>query len=615
MTNMQIDLNNGTSVVNSYAEVLVAWSGWLTDALSRVSLPLEPKAARDKLCQAFSDLATAKKRGRFLILAFGSVARLEPAKDLDLIIVDGTSEVLHHAYGRIVIGKLQVDLNVVSSAWLQNAWKDVEWGYWISESYPLLATDEALEEIWRHHVNFYWSPAGIRRRAVSHHTITRELVSSCSLAYATGRPLLARLLAHEAGRSLVFTIIDRHGDRVFCHRSLRSEFNDALTRGNIQKHLPLALFDALLWDHDDDGTRFVELRRRMSALQRSTDFIAITGCNPGQSRIKRFGALAVCAKSDAGKWLETLLVDLEAEHWLPQPTSLGIADADLNRLLPTEGLAGTTGIRPQTASSVQIIPTFGDIEGTRWASYHNGRLKLIVNTGGCKTPSCHFCTLPSYGRALPRTDLPQTLDAALAKYQPSELALYNDGNFFNCREIPVEVFDQVCQTIRRYHVDGLVVESIPRFVTRHKIAALKNQSNVRCLTVALGMQSVGNFFSIPYLGRPDVDALFDLAIDQIHAADADVRLYLLWHFGPASLDVWEERLAATLAWGRTRGVERISICHYRPPILTSESVQDSIAVNRLRDLVGRLSDNGITQVEIVNEGLASCTPATRNQVF
>ncbi|MEC4723276.1 hypothetical protein RY831_29395 [Noviherbaspirillum sp. CPCC 100848] len=581
------------------------WAEWIADAISLPTLFCSPAELRRALRDAVTKHAHATSVSGCMILLFGSAARLEDARDLDLIVVDpGMPPDEHHYYCRHSTHELQIDLNVVSTEWLSTAWRDVEWGYWLAESFPLLRSDTKCEALWSRSVNLYWSRQGINLRRDYHQECVQRLISVNDAIDRDAYPLLSRLLAHESARALACALIDQYGERIFSHRSLLDEFRNAVQRSGLSPLMQTSYITALAPGGLEDTVKFLSLRRNISRLYRSEQFKKITGYSLSDSLKGRVHSLAMLVNGPTGSWMETQLKLLSADKWLPQPTRLFVTDDLLARIfkLHMENEPRAKVVR----HAARIVPTMGNISGARWAQYENGRLKLIVNTGGCKTPSCHFCHLPSYGRSLPRGDFVATVDDALTRYKPDELALYNDGNLLNEREVPDETLLEVCRTISKYGIRRLIVESIPRFVTRRKIEAVVKESKVDELTVAMGFQSAGNFFSIPYFGRPDVDTLFDFAIEEIHAAGATVRLYLLWGFGPVPIETWEERLQTSLDWAIARGVKRISVCQYRPDALGIGDQSNNAHSNRIRELLAQLKDTRSAGIEVVDGGLRSC---------
>src|SRR6185369_12137917 len=123
----------------------------------------------------------------------------------------------------------------------------------------------------------------------------------------------------------------------------------------------------------------------------------------------------------------------------------------------------------------------GGLPGVRWCELVGGRLKLILATGGCRTPTCAFCSLPRYGASLGRADPVRAVAEALARHRPKELALYNDGSLLDPRELSPEELAAICREIAAHGVARLAIESTPRFVTRQSLTELAARSGVESL--------------------------------------------------------------------------------------------------------------------------------------
>lgn len=537
-----------------------------------------------------------------LVAVFGSVARAECARDIDLIVLTDSNVVDSHRYVRINSGHWIIDLNIVSLEWLKNAWRDIEWGYCLAESYVLGATGEALESAFRRRANEYWSPKGIELRRTGHITCIYTLTKGALLARDHHLILLERLLSHEAARAVANALIDGVGGRTFSHRSLIEEINH---HPNLSEQLRQNLVKCLtpMVNHENG---YVLLRQQISAILRSQDFNGLTGYNPGDTRQDRCNTLLNCVTGASCHAVESLLEFKGGDLWLP----LVYADdaKQLGDSVSTNLSTSRTGKKIWTDSLMRAvsIPRCGNVAGARWADYQDGRLKLIANTGGCKTASCHFCALPAFGRSSESSRLKKTVKNALEKYQPRSLALYNDGNLLNPREVHREDLIETCSTIAQYKIEELIIESIPRFIYKETISNLREWTKVSNLWVAMGLQCIGNRRAIVDMGRPDIDSLFDQAIDYIHEAGGLVRLYLLWGFGGLSIQEEWRSLRASIQWACLRGVEKISICPYAAPSPEHlvETERDSLPV--LQAFIDAEFYEFRSSIEILDYSLKSC---------
>lgn len=580
------------------------WEACIPNVLSNITWCDRPILIRRQLDCAFSKAISHHDNPcpKGLVLVFGSLARPEPAQDIDLIIVlAGTSE--EHIYHRLRFGEWSVDLNVVNSNWLRDAWKDVEWGYWINDAHVVAATDPSLELLWRQSANRYWTPTGRTGRSADHISMAKSLIRAATLVSKLLNPLLYQFFMHEAARAITCGVLDRVGNRIFSHRTFITELT---TVGS--KLLPMHLIKELvcaLSGKECSFDRYVEIRGAVSDFLRNDKVQLFTGYSQSLSRIDRVNALVNLAVGSAAHKTEALLRERNAEEWLPDAVSI----ESLNQAVTAIEVQGN---HERTMKSFRLgdnveIPRRGDIPGVRWFDLKGDRLKLVVNTGGCHTPSCVFCPLPGYGRASERKSIQDTLELILSRYSPHSLALYTDGNFLDTREIPYNERQNICTLLRKHHVEELTVESIPRFVTYESIAEMLELSAVK-LTIAMGFQSYGNSYAISKLGRPDVDVLFDRAIDIIHSAGASVRLYLLtvWQ-GDTSVSISaSDRLVQSIEWAKDREVEVISICPYRNPIEKLDIAKESSYINSLLELVASINPVESSKIEVLRDSLDSC---------
>jgi len=583
------------------------WAGTVVEALANVGFDGEPIRVRRALRRRAHELAQlpAWKPRCYLLLLFGSVARAEASSDIDLVVVAADAHV-GHVYRRIRCNGRSVDFNLVNETWLRDAWRDVEHGYWLNESYVLDASDDELVAAWKQSCNLYWSAASSRTRRSTHRAMTLRLLDAHRLADNAGLPLVSRLLGHEAALACGCLLIDRLGSRVFSRRSFLGELraladempHAGATLSSLMTHL-------LPSEHGSDET-FVALSRTISTLLRDDAVASLIGLDRASTRTVRVDALSASVRPPVGPQLERTLEGSTLDAMLPSRASLAGLASTIEALVDEGVHAYPVPLLRQQRLSTEVVPRRGDIAGARWVSCDSSRLKIVVDTGGCKTASCAFCALPAFGRSTPRASVAAALEQALERYHPREVALYNDGSLLNPREVQPGEWLSACDVLRRHRIRRLTIESIPRFVTRRVVADVLARSGVGELAIAMGLQCVDNAFAVARLGRPDVDALFDFAIDEVHEARATVRLYLLWGYGPTPLAQWSDRVERSIEWARERDVEKISVCPYVSPVGGGPRPGDwERALKRLQRRVRR-SASPETVVEILEQGLESC---------
>jgi hypothetical protein len=566
------------------AAVLEAWTDRLDSSLEGwhrfARQPVELRAALRNSLRALQRIAEAD----FLLLLFGSLGRGEQSQDLDLLVVI-RGEYPAFRYRRVHLAGIQCDLNIATLGWLREAPGDAEWGYWLTESYLLAARGLEIEAAWLESANRYWSPRVRDRRLRLRLALLRKLVTAATHANDSDRPLAARCLTHEAARLLANVIIEETGRRPFSHRSLVGGLLRGLRQLDVSPAVGWNVLRALLGGFALPRSRaretYIELRVRLSAVLRSLPISS--GYSPARNQEERLTALVDLAIGPEANCLERILKPVAAGFsegsWVEE--SLGAINAVVEKGQSFRQSKATVRYRPATAP---MPPgTMAQVDGARWLEMTGKRLKVIVNTGGCKTPSCTFCALPKYGQRLPVRGLAATVRDVLETYGPDELAVYNDGSLLNPAEVSREERLAMCAVIREHHVSALTIESIPRFVHPGVIREMLFASGVGELTVSMGLQCVSDSVAVSRLGRPDVDAHFDRAVDVVVGAGAKVRLYVLWN-PPLSSEIDRVRLFSdSLRWTLRRPIHRVTVCPWIDPSPAGGSVSSDLC-GLLREL-------------------------------
>lgn len=592
------------------------WCSRLQDIISGFRLngnPLQVRYNLRQLCKKLEHNSEIKNE-EFLLLLFGSLARGEQANDIDLIVVIEDISGASHFYKRVYFGATQVDLNLVSRTWLEKAWADPERGYCISESY-VLAVKGQFEEVWRIAANKFYSWPIRKIRMKEHRSDVSILLNAAQSAETRGRIRISRLLLHEAIRRAASAVIDHSGTRIYSHRSFLGEFRHSCRRAGIPIEIESVLLRGLCRNDTSFVTQanveYLDTRRNISALLRSPEMKLNTEYRAYLPLRERVDNLVSIASSPWGSLVEHYLFDREDSKWLPETISIELARTSLEKVWRYLRPHRPISLSQESTDEIKT-PVNSSFPGVRWLEYSNNRLKLIVSTGGCKTPTCTFCLLPRYGRIGNRIELSQSLALPLKYYGPSDLALYNDGSLLNQGEINHSELFAACKVIREFGIKRLWIESIPRFVTRKILETLRELTGVESLIVGMGLQSVGNWFAIPYLGRPDVDSLFDRAIDEIRDAGAKTRLYLLWDYNVKDLDFWESRLLKSLRWACSRRVEFITVCPYVSSKESQIKKDKEYSLFRLKRILSSVENTGSTHIGISFQGKSSCGFSPKN---
>lgn len=524
------------------------------------------------------------------MLLFGSAARGETASDIDIVVLVEQGLEPIHEYERLQINGIALDLNVVDAEWLDRASLDLEQSYWLSESYAVFAKSEVWLARWVKAANMYWTIEAVKRRRGQFADLIGSYADASRSAFRLGLERVSRVAAHEAARAYVCDLMDQDGVATHSHRIVARGLQSTLEKA--PPHLRVHLEKSLSNDSYSSGD-YQAVRRALSAFRRAPSTLQVLGPRSLHSHSLAAAALGQMLNVQ-GAEIEALLSHSDLDNVLP-----GEFPSQLTRALAYTSLE----LHAERRSIEELsVPVRGNISGARWVERNADRLKVIVNTGGCKTPTCRFCSLPQFARRLSRREPAEVVRAALSLHDVSGLSLYNDGSFLNEAEISAEDRRLLCGAIMERRIRSLTIESAPRFVTEGKLREVRAWSGVSQLVVAMGLQTTGSWTAAHLLGRPDVDAVFSFAIDEIHAADAAVRLYLLHGYG-RDFTFWDQRLVESVEWAGARGVERVSICAYVDP---SGAPVDNAHIAHLEAVIRTLPVAEGMALELVGRGLASC---------
>ena len=256
-------------------------------------------------------------------------------------------------------------------------------------------------------------------------------------------------------------------------------------------------------------------------------------------------------------------------------------------------------------------------------------LTIILNTGGCRWARAGGCTMCGYvaesveGGTVAHDDLMTQVQACLDHEQENAdeesglIKIYTSGSFLDEREVPAETRQAIAETFSDR--ERLVVESLPDFVDREKIADFTEQG--LATDVAVGLETATDRVRHDCVNKYFDFADFEDACAEARAADAEadavdvgIKAYLLMK--PPFLSESEAIEDMTSSIRRCAGVEG---CHtvsmnptnvqkyteveqlyfedgYRPPWLWSvaevleATVDEDVIV--VSDPVGHGSDRG-----------------------
>jgi hypothetical protein len=249
-------------------------------------------------------------------------------------------------------------------------------------------------------------------------------------------------------------------------------------------------------------------------------------------------------------------------------------------------------------------------------------LTIILNTGGCRWARAGGCTMCGYvaesveGGTVPHEDLIQQVKQCLdheadhAGEPAGQVKIYTSGSFLDEREVPAETRQAIAETFADR--DRIVVESLPDFITRERLAEFTDRGVET--DVAVGLETATDRVRHDCVNKYLDFADFEDAAAEARQAGAGVKAYLL--LKPPFLSEREavaDMKQSVRRCGAVAGVHTVSmnptnvqqytmveeLYHaggYRPPWLWSVAeVLDSTAdedVLVVSDPVGAGSDRG-----------------------
>jgi radical SAM enzyme (TIGR01210 family) len=169
-------------------------------------------------------------------------------------------------------------------------------------------------------------------------------------------------------------------------------------------------------------------------------------------------------------------------------------------------------------------------------------LTIILNTGGCRWARAGGCTMCGYvaesveGGTVAHEDLMTQVQKCLdheaenADEQSGLIKIYTSGSFLDEREVPAETRQAIAETFGDR--ERIVVESLPDFVDREKIANFTDQG--LNTDVAVGLETATDRVRHDCVNKYFDFADFEDACAEARAADADaedtaagIKAYLL----------------------------------------------------------------------------------------
>jgi archaeosine synthase beta-subunit len=199
------------------------------------------------------------------------------------------------------------------------------------------------------------------------------------------------------------------------------------------------------------------------------------------------------------------------------------------------------------------------------------RKKIILAAPGCTAATCSMCPIPNeafYGLRLTLTaeDFVKQFYAAfrsdsLDSYQL--ISVYNSGNWFANREIPPLARQRMYQAIARSHCEGVMVESLPQFITPQVMEEARTHLGKKRLIVAIGLQSADDTVRNVCVNTTCTREQFERATRLLEEYGYTARAYLM--VKPPFLTEREavDDTVASIRYVAELGYEDVSICPTR----------------------------------------------------
>ncbi len=162
-------------------------------------------------------------------------------------------------------------------------------------------------------------------------------------------------------------------------------------------------------------------------------------------------------------------------------------------------------------------------------------LTIILNTGGCRWARAGGCTMCGYvaesveGGSVAHEDLMAQVEHCLdheaenADEEAGLIKIYTSGSFLDEREVPAETREAIAETFADR--DRIVVESLPDFVDREKVADFVDRGLET--DVAVGLETATDRVRRDCVNKYFEFADFEAAAAEARAAGGGVKAYLL----------------------------------------------------------------------------------------
>lgn len=150
--------------------------------------------------------------------------------------------------------------------------------------------------------------------------------------------------------------------------------------------------------------------------------------------------------------------------------------------------------------------------------------------GGCYMCGFKYATNKyTRGRRLPASLyilLAQIAWRRIKKEEPTELWIYNGGNFLNDEEIPVSFQHWICSRIRESKINRLLVESRPEYINYERLSILNSIIGGKKLMIGIGLECENDDIRKTCINKGFLREDFEKAVDIAKRANVEVLTYV-----------------------------------------------------------------------------------------
>jgi radical SAM enzyme (TIGR01210 family) len=199
------------------------------------------------------------------------------------------------------------------------------------------------------------------------------------------------------------------------------------------------------------------------------------------------------------------------------------------------------------------------------------RKKIILAARGCTAATCTMCPIPN--EAYYNLNLNFTPDDFLRQFHSSFetepidsyqlISVYNSGNWFANKEIPPAARQGIYRAISRSRCEGIMVESLPQFITPQAIVEAKAYLGDKRLIVGIGLQSADDFIRNVCINTTCTKEQFERASHLLWENGYTAKVYLM--IKPPFLTESEavSETVQSIQYVSSIGYEDVSICPTR----------------------------------------------------